>query len=121
MYRSGKQGDQMAIYLKTSTPRKLLAAYKKAIDDGHITTWSYDSDGDFTHTADQWNRKAWLRPKIEGDSLLALYVLAPKDTKISSAVYAVYHGRFIESMLRHCDNLFGEARASSMPEGGDVV
>ncbi|PNE12407.1 MAG: hypothetical protein CR217_03280 [Beijerinckiaceae bacterium] len=55
----------MAIHFKTETPKKLLAAYKKAIDDGHISTWSYDSDGDFTHTADQWNKKAWLRPKVQ--------------------------------------------------------
>jgi hypothetical protein len=111
----------MAIHFKTETPKKLLAAYKKAIDDGHISTWSYDSDGDFTHTADQWNKKAWLRPKVQEGAELVLYVLAPKDTELSSTIYAVYHGHFIESMLRHCDKLFSEGRASSMPEEGDVT
>jgi hypothetical protein len=111
----------MAIYFKTGTPKKLLAAYKKAIDDGHIRTWTYDADGDFTHTADQWNKKAWLRPKIQEGVALVLYILAPKDTTLGSVIYAVYHGRFIESMLRHCDELFTEGRATSMPEGGDVV
>jgi len=111
----------MAIYFKTKAPKKLLAAYKKAIDDGHVTTWSYDSDGDFTHTADQWNRKAWLRPKIQEGAALALYILAPRESTLSSAIYAVYHGRFIESMLRHCDGLFTEGYATSMPDRGDVT
>ena len=111
----------MAIYCKTTTPKKLLAAYTKAIDDGHVTTWAYDSDGDFTHTADQWNRKAWLRPKVIEAEALVLYILGPKDTKISSTIYAVYHGRFIESMLAHCDGLFAEAQATAMPIAGDIV
>lgn len=111
----------MAIHFETKTPKKLLAAYKKAVDDGHVTTWSYDSDGDFTHTAEQWNRKAWLRPKVQEGKELVFYILSPKETTISAAVYAVYHGRFIESMLRHCDELFTDGRASSMPEDGDVT
>jgi hypothetical protein len=115
------QGNDMAIYFETKTPKKLLAAYKKAVDDGHVSTWSYDSDGDFTHAADQWNKKAWLRPKIKEGTELAFYILKPKESTLSSVVYAVYHGRFIESMLRHCDELFSSSRATSMPEGGDVT
>ena len=111
----------MAIYFKTKTPRKLLAAYKKAIDEGHVATWGYDSDGDFTHTAEQWKKKAWLRPKVQEDEALALYILAPKDTKLSSEVYAIYHGRFIESMLVHCDDLFREALSTALPVDGDVT
>lgn len=111
----------MAIYFKTKTPKKLLAAYKKAIDDGHVSTWSYDKDGDFTHTADQWNKKAWLRPKFTEGEALTFIILGPKETTLSSSIYAVYHGRFIESMLAHCDGLFEFGRASSMPEDGDAI
>ncbi|MHB1528617.1 MAG: hypothetical protein ACYCXT_04160 [Acidiferrobacteraceae bacterium] len=111
----------MAIYFITETPKKLLAAYKKAIDDGHVSTWAYDTDGDFTHTADQWNRKAWLRPRVQDGKVLTLNILGPKDATLSTTVYAVYHGRFIESMLAHCDKLFREARATSLPVGGDVI
>ena len=111
----------MAIHIKTTTPKKLLAAYKKAIDDGHVATWSYDADGDFTHTADQWVRKAWLRPKVIEGKELTLYILAPKGTQISVVVYAIYHGRFIESVLSHCDKLFSETSASAVPETGDIV
>jgi hypothetical protein len=111
----------MAIHFKTKTPKKLLAAYKRAIDDRRVTAWTYDSDGDFTHTGEQWLRKAWLRPKITDGTELALYILTPRDAKLTSVVYAVYHGRFIESMLRNCDELFSEISASSMPVEGDFT
>src|ERR1700722_16572055 len=111
----------MAVIFETKTPEKLLAAYKKAIDDGHVTTWSYDKDGDFTHTAEQWIRQAWLRPKVIQGRELVLYILTPKKTELSSVVYAFYHGRFIESMLQHCDALFANGCASAMPEDGDVL
>jgi hypothetical protein len=111
----------MAIYFETKTPKKLLAAYKKAVDDGHVDTWSYDQDGDFTHTAEQWSNKAWLRPKIQEGTALVFYILKPQETELSTIVYAIYHGRFIESMLSHCDKLFEFGRASSMPDDGDVT
>lgn len=111
----------MAIHFETATPKKLLATYKKAIDDHRVTTWSYDADGDFTHTAEQWNNRAWLRPKVVPQKELVLHILTPSDTHLDSVVYAVYHGRFIELMLRHCDNLFRVSYATSMPEGGDVT
>ena len=110
----------MALFFYTSEPYELLKAFKKAIDNGRVTTWSYDDDGDFTHTPDQWVKKAWLRPKVESDRL-ALYILHPKATNISSIVYAVYHGRFIESMLVHCDKLFTKGFATAFPAGTDRV
>ena len=111
----------MAIHFTTATPKKLLAAYKAAIDDGHVTTWSYDAEGDFTHTSDQWSRKAWLRPKVIERLELVFHILKPREATLTSAVYAVYHARIVESMLRHCDSLFTDCRLSSMPEQGDVV
>jgi len=111
----------MAIYFETKTPKKLLAAFKKAVDDKHVTTWSYDVDGDFTHNVEQWKNKAWLRPKVEQGTMLVFHILAPKETELNSTVYAVYHGRFIESMLKHCDQLFSVGRASAMPDEGDMT
>lgn len=111
----------MAIYFSTSTPKKLLASFKQAIDEGKVLTWSYDKDGDFTHTAQQWKSLAWLRPKIKERESLVLNIIKPQNSKISSEVYAVYHGRFIESMLVHCDSLFKRATASSFPDEDDRV
>ena len=104
----------------TSTPTKLLTTFKEKIDDEEIVTWSYDGDGDFTHNVDQWRNKAWLRPVVKNDRLL-LTILKPKNENISKVVYGVYHGRFIESMLTHCDELFGQGIATAKPSDGDKV
>lgn len=111
----------MAIHLETKTPRRLLTAFKKTIDDGHITTWSYDADGDFTHTWEKWNQKAWLRPRIIERTRLSLYIFPPDGRGISSDVYAAYHGLFIRSVLRYCDTLFSEARATAQADDSDRV
>lgn len=110
----------MAIHLETDNADKLLSSFKAAIDDGRIATWSYDEDGDFTHTAEQWINMAWLRPIKRGGNLIFI-IVKPKNNNISSIVYAVYHGRFIESMLSHCDTLFNNAVATAMPSDGDLV
>ena len=44
----------MAVHILTSTPNTLLTKIKAAIDKGEIDTWSYDANGDFTHTPEQW-------------------------------------------------------------------
>src|ERR1035437_4375543 len=105
----------MAIYFTTSTPKKLLNSFKQAIDEGKVVTWSYDTEGDFTHSAQQWKSLAWLRPKVKESEALVFNIIKPQNSKISSEVYAIYHGRFIESMLVHCDSLFKQATATSFP------
>lgn len=111
----------MAIHFETRTPKRLLRTYKEMIDKGEVKTWSYDDDGDFTHTAQQWIRQAWLRPKVIEQSRLTFFILAPSDTEMEVATYGVYHGRFVESMLSHCDKLFSSVSVSAQPEVGDVI
>ena len=110
----------MAINFETNTPKKLLAAFKKAIDDKHVVTWAYDSDGDFYHTPSQWKDKAWLRPTVFDGQRLTLNYLTQTATT-SRPDYSVYHGRFIESMLTHCHNLFTIASATPEPTNSDTV
>jgi hypothetical protein len=110
----------MAIRLKTSTPQALLNAFKKAIDSKHISTWSYDADGDFTHTPDQWKNKAWLRPHVRTGELV-LTIIKPQNVNITALIYAVYHGRFLESMLNHCDTQFSEGVATALPTTEDKI
>lgn len=110
----------MALHFETEDPAALLRKYKGAIDAGRIKTWSYDTDGDFTHIADQWNKTAWLRPKLALGELV-FYILTPKDVSLSRTTYAIFHGRFIESMLRHCDQSFGKCYATALPEEGDII
>lgn len=89
----------MPITIQTANPTKLLADIKKGIDDNKIETWSYDKDGDFTHTPVQWNGKAWLKPTVA--ATLNFAILGQKDIKLEDAIYAVYHGRFAEMVLAH--------------------
>jgi hypothetical protein len=107
----------VALYFKTGTPKTLLADFKKKIDDGDVVTWSYDGDGDFTHTPPQWKNQAWLRPSIEANQL-ALYIIKPSTKNITREVYGVYHGRFIESMLTHCDRLFTTGDTTALAVSG---
>jgi hypothetical protein len=110
----------MAINFETTEPNRLLATFKKAIDDKKVVTWSYDSDGDFTHTPDQWKYKAWLRPKVY-QGQLTMIILGRKEEKMPLEVYSVYHGRFIEAMIAHCRTLFTNGSATSTPTSSDVA
>jgi len=59
----------MSVRALTADAQDLLDEIKTQIDQGHIETWSYSQAGDFTHTPTQWKNKAWLRPKVEKDSV----------------------------------------------------
>jgi hypothetical protein len=110
----------MAIVVVSTVPSALLAGIKKDIDGGKIDTWEYDADGDFTHSPDQWRYKAWLRPTLQEDRVI-FRIMPPVKTHMSRAVYAVYHGRFVEMLLAHFDTKFSVARVTAMPSHGDSV
>ena len=101
----------MALEVKTSQPVALLAAIKKAIDNNLVSTWSYDTAGDFTHTPNQWVRQAWLRPTVTQGNLMFRIVLPP-NIQLTWLIYGVYHGRFIEMLLTHFNADFSEAVAT---------
>jgi hypothetical protein len=87
----------MSLTIKTNNPAGLLTAIKKAIDEETIETWSYDSDGDLTHTPTQWKGKAYLKPSIENAGELNFTILKPHGVDaLTDPIRGVYHGRFIE-------------------------
>ena len=102
----------MAIMVFTDDPKRLLADIKKAIDDGHVETWSYDEEGDFIHTPNQWAGKAWLRPSVQ-QGVLSFGILGQKNIVMTKLIYGVYHGRFIEMLLTHFDTRFTNATATA--------
>jgi hypothetical protein len=110
----------MAIRVTTPQPASLLAAIKTAINGRQVETWTYDSDGDFTHTPVQWAYKAWLRPALQPNALV-LNILNPRGVNLSKEVYGVYHGRFIEMLLVHFDDRFNDAHATASVAVGDCV
>lgn len=109
----------MAIIIKTDTPKALLQAIKDQIDEKEILTWSYDNDGDFTHTPDQWNKQAWLRPVV-GQGELTFGIIGPQDVGVTSVIYGVYHGRFIEMVLSHFDKKFTRVSATALLTEPDI-
>ena len=103
----------------TPNPQQLLTSLKEAIRKGHISTWS-EENGYFTHTPSQWARKAWLRASVQ-NSELRFAIINSQGSYVTTEVYAVYHGRFIETMLAHFDKQFNIGFASAMPTAADQV
>ena len=90
----------MAIQVITSKPEILLEDIKYLIKSGKIDTWLYDEDGDFTHCADQWNKVAWFRPVCYRDRII-FNIVGHKGVNISIDEYSIYHGRFIEMLVKN--------------------
>ncbi len=112
----------MAVIFTTSSAQSLLNKFKQRISQtelkGKITTWSIDEDGDFTHDAANWTRKAWFRP-IASTDRLTFNIIKPTNTTMSSVVYAYYHGHLIETFLNHFDREFSSGSATALPVDGD--
>lgn len=110
----------MSIIVFTPDPKGLLSAIKNAIDKeagekGSIDTWAYDKDGDFTHSPSQWNKEAWLRPHV-GSGILQFGIVGKKGVAMTKALYGVYHGRFIEMLETHFDDLFSLVTATAQKD-----
>jgi hypothetical protein len=110
----------MAVRVFCDNPSELLGAIKTSIRNGSIETWLVDTDGDFTHTPEQWKNKAWFRPVVDTDKII-FNILGPASGRMSRTVYGVYHGRFIEMLLTHFDLKFSRATATALPVAGDYV
>jgi hypothetical protein len=110
----------MAVRAFCNNPQQLLNEIKTAVRAGTVQTWVLDQDGDFTHSPPQWRNKAWFRPSIEGGALV-FKILGQQSVSMSSEVYAVYHGRFIEMLLAHFDKKFTQATATALAVVGEYV
>lgn len=113
----------MAVIVMTTKPRGFVASICHVIDEGHIDTWTYENHEDkiyFTHSAQQWNRRAYLRPN-EGRGLVTFNVIKPKSKPVSRFVFAIYEGRFIEMLVAHFPTSFTLAAATPNPVDGDLL
>lgn len=93
----------MAIRVITSKPEILLEDIRHLIDSGKIDTWVYDADGDFTHNVNQWNKVAWFRPVCDHDRVI-FGIIGRKGIDISIDEYSIYHGRFVEMLVKYYIN-----------------
>ncbi len=105
----------MAVNAFTSKAAALLADIKKQIDGKHIISWSYDGDGDFTHTPTQFVHQAWFRPEIKTDRL-RFRIIGQKDQPLTRGLYAIYHGRFIEMLIEHEASFLTSVSATPQPD-----
>jgi hypothetical protein len=110
----------MAVRVFTGNPSVLMRSIRSSIADGSVVTWSIDSDGDFTHSPDQWKNRAWFRPRILDDRII-FNILGPKSKTLTRTEYAVFHGRLIEMLLTHFDERLTRATATALPVEGDIV
>jgi hypothetical protein len=110
----------MSVRVLCSNPQQLLNEIKAAIRAGKVHTWELDSDGDFTHTPEQWKNKAWFHPIIESDRV-TFRILGRKTQRMTTGEYAAYHGHFIEMLLNHFDRMFSTAAATAQGSDGDAL
>jgi hypothetical protein len=110
----------MAVNFQSTNPAALLAAFKSAIDKGQVVTWSYDKNGDFTHSPEQWRHRGWLRPSLSSGRLTMNFI-GSSDEVTTWEVYGIYHGRFVESMMVHCNSMFNDAQVPSQPTASDSI
>ena len=96
----------MALIVRTNNPDELLKKIKKEIQSENIDTWLIDEDGDFTHTPEQWNCKAWMHKSHDSEENKLIFgIVGNKYVKMTKSLYAVYHGRFSEMLLSHFDDV----------------
>ncbi|HZL00863.1 MAG TPA: hypothetical protein VFC47_13310 [Caulobacteraceae bacterium] len=104
----------------TTRPQALLNSLSKAIRDDDITTWTEDSEGDFTHKAVQWRSRAWLRPEVVSATSLRFTIIFRENESDRRAVYSFYHGHMIETFINHFPNDFKpNAQATPNASGKD--
>jgi hypothetical protein len=93
------------LIVRTANPRTLLRKIRTQIAEGKIETWTYDKDGDFTHTPRQWRELAWLHPEVKTNALV-FTILPTEGVPLTLEVNGVYFGRFAEMLLIHFPDEF---------------
>lgn len=110
----------MSIQIIAESPLILLENIKTLIDNKEIVTWEYDSEGDFTHSASQWAKKAWFHPFIIQNELI-FGILCTQHRAITVEEYAIFHGRFLEMLLSHFDESCQKIEISPLPTKYDTI
>lgn len=111
----------MALIIETPTPRKLLRLIREAVDDGTVSTWYVDSDGDLGLTSEPLSGAAWMRPRDGQDGRLVFNILGKNGQKMTKAVYAAYHSRLLHLCLTYFDESCRAIRVTPLPAAGDMI
>lgn len=87
---------------------------REMIEEGHVTTWVFDKDGDMTHSAAQWSGKAWIHPQIK-PGFLILSIISSRTRPLTNVVYGVYMGRLAECFITHLSQYITSLRITARP------
>lgn len=69
-----------------------------------ILDWIIDDEDDMTLSNIQWRNKSWMRiKKSRNNKQLYVAMIGSAANNITSPMYAVYHSKFIEMLLRYFD------------------
>jgi len=120
----------MAIYFTTNNAGGLHTAFKQAIANNHhqgsavqrIDTWRHvvHQGRDFyTHTAQNWKDKAFLRADVEANRL-TFNITTAQGVPLTREIYAYYAGHLIETFIRHFPTMFTAAQATPSAASGDA-
>ena len=83
-------------------PLKLVSDIRQKINEGIITSWETDPDGDFTQKSEKWKYRAWFHPYIE-EQRVVFAIWGRKQYDLTIEEYAAYHGKFVRMVLTHFD------------------
>lgn len=89
----------MAIFVTVSNPSIFLKDIKFSIDNGSITEWIYDDDGDITSTDEKLKNEAWFHPYMPVGNRLVFGIVGRKNVMMSMSLYSIYHSEFIKTLL----------------------
>jgi hypothetical protein len=103
----------MSVFVPCSAPRKLVTDIYSLILQNKIRTWEVDADGDLTHSPPQYRNKAWMRPHPEANRLV-FRLFGQNGVLMKKYLYGIYHGRLIEELLNHFDEVIGDPVITAM-------
>jgi hypothetical protein len=112
--------SEMAVRAFTDDPQALLSAIKRGVAEGIVNGWKIDEDGDLTLASEAFANQAWMRPKVLDDRLL-FNIVGRQGARMSTHLYAVYHGRLVQMLLNYFDTRLKTATATALPTPADQV
>lgn len=104
------------ITIRTNDATKLLKNIKESIINGTITSWTIDTDNDFSISSGVWRSKAWIRSYVDdgNNDMLRFGIIESRMYGMSKTIYAVFSARFAEMLLTYFDNEIDYVDISSL-------
>jgi hypothetical protein len=106
----------------TITTPDSAALHKGILDQiGQRAVDGWESDGEsFTLSDPEWGGKAWVRAFPEPGRLV-LGLVPQEGGAMAHGVYATFHGRLVEMLLRYFRGLFSSVQVSSAVTYPDLM